>query len=106
MNAGYRVINLVKANVTNERDTKLCHRSFDPIIKPNECRPDIHVLGVRVSTKGSNAEAAVNPSLPNHAAPSKPTMGMNDRIYELGSLSPFVLVFAGHVALYCKIRKP
>ena len=31
---------------------------------------------------------------------------MNDRIYELGSLSPFVLVFAGHVALYCKIRKP
>ena len=29
-----------------------------------------------MSTKGSNAEAAVNPSLPNHAAPSKPTMGL------------------------------
>ncbi|KAG4982869.1 hypothetical protein JHK87_027618 [Glycine soja] len=45
-----------------------------PISKP--IQPDIHVLGVRVSTKGSNAEAAVNPSLPNHAAPSKPTMGV------------------------------
>ncbi|KAG5032726.1 hypothetical protein JHK82_016301 [Glycine max] len=39
-------------------------------------QPNIHVLRARVSTKGSNAEAVVNPSPPNHVAPSKPTMGL------------------------------
>ncbi|RZC28596.1 Magnesium transporter MRS2-2 [Glycine soja] len=45
-----------------------------PISEP--IQPNIHVLGARVSTKGSNAEAIVNPSPPNHVAPSKPTMGL------------------------------
>jgi len=45
-----------------------------PISAP--IQPDIHVLGARVSTKGSNAETAVNPSPPNHVAPVKPTMGL------------------------------
>ncbi|KAH1229145.1 hypothetical protein GmHk_10G028975 [Glycine max] len=45
-----------------------------PISEP--IQPYIHVLEARVSTKGSNVEAAVNPSPPNHVAPSKPTMGL------------------------------
>ncbi|XP_028229105.1 uncharacterized protein LOC114409730 [Glycine soja] len=39
-------------------------------------QPDIQLLGARVSTKGSNAEAVVNPSPPDHVGPVKPTMGL------------------------------
>ncbi|KAH1247766.1 hypothetical protein GmHk_06G017579 [Glycine max] len=42
----------------------------------NEIQPDIHVLGARVSTKGSNAESVVNPCLPNDVAPVEPPMGL------------------------------
>ena len=37
-------------------------------------QPDIQLLGARVSTKGSNAEAVVNPSSPDHVSPVKPTI--------------------------------
>ncbi|KAG5092335.1 hypothetical protein JHK82_051113 [Glycine max] len=38
--------------------------------------PDIHGLGARVSTKGSNAESVLNPCLPNDVAPVEPLMGL------------------------------
>ncbi|XP_040869902.1 uncharacterized protein [Glycine max] len=43
---------------------------FSPLIEP-----DIHVLGARVSIKGSNAETAVNPSEEENVA-HVPTMGL------------------------------
>ena len=38
--------------------------------------PDMHVLGARVSTKGSNAEVAVNPYGPDHVANVIPRIGL------------------------------
>ena len=43
---------------------------------PTHIQPDIHGLGARVSTKGSNAESVLNPCLPNDVAPVKPPMGL------------------------------
>ena len=37
---------------------------------------DIHVLGARVSTKGSNVETVVNPSGEEHVSHVTPTMGL------------------------------
>ncbi|KAH1213917.1 hypothetical protein GmHk_14G041767 [Glycine max] len=44
---------------------------YSPLIEAN-----IHVLGARVSTKGSNAETAVNPSGEEHDGYVIPTMGL------------------------------
>ncbi|KAL5138383.1 hypothetical protein HKD37_10G028566 [Glycine soja] len=64
---------------------------------------NIHVLGARVSTKGSNAETAVNPSGEEHVAHVIPTMGLYvqrehstqlvtlEKIYEGGSTIHSVL---------------
>ncbi|KAL5165332.1 hypothetical protein HKD37_18G050471 [Glycine soja] len=43
---------------------------------PTHIQPDIHGLGARVSTKGSNAESVLNPCLPNDVAPVEPLMGL------------------------------
>ena len=43
---------------------------------PTHIQPNIHVLGARVSTKGSNMETVVNSCPPNHVATVEPPMGL------------------------------
>ncbi|KAG4924263.1 hypothetical protein JHK87_049803 [Glycine soja] len=57
---------------------------------PTHIQPDIHGLGARVNTKGSNAESVLNPCLPNDVAPVEPLMGFAFKTLETKSEGKFV----------------